>query len=62
LENLYDYKGIKKILDSFETNDEKYKEYMKHYWSEGPVYYKDKDDIGKKWFLIYWIILLIIIL
>jgi hypothetical protein len=50
LENLYDYKGIKKIFDSFETNNDKYKEYMKHYWSEGPAYENDKDNMGNKIF------------
>ena len=31
LENLYDYQGIKNMLDSLDKRDDKYKDYLKHF-------------------------------
>ena len=51
LENLYDTQGIKKMLDSLENREDKYKEYLKHFFSEGPAYEANKDNLGNKYLI-----------
>jgi hypothetical protein len=44
---LFDYQGIKNMLDNLDKRDEKYDQYLAHYFSEGKGYVENRDDKSK---------------
>jgi hypothetical protein len=44
IENLYDYEGIKKMLDNLDKRNDKYDQYLSNFYTEGPNYYKNRNN------------------